>query len=243
MCTVTYIPQGKDSFILTSNRDEQPSRSPQNITLDSHNDLQLAFPRDNAAGGTWVAISNDDRMVCLLNGAFEKHTRKPAYKKSRGIMVLEFFHYPSAAAFLEKYDLHGMEPFTMIIAEKGSLTELIWDEKEKHINALNSKAFYIWSSATLYPKAIKAKRESWFRNWLAESSALDLENIMDFHLNAGDGDPHNNVRMNRNGIVQTVSITNIIKQPNEMVMIYHDLLQDQTKQEKMLFKGEVVGSH
>ena len=242
MCTVTYVPQGADHFILTSNRDENKLRSPQNITTIVQSGIQLTFPRDTAAGGTWIAVSNTNRLVCLLNGAFHRHERRLTYKKSRGIMVLEFFDFANASAFFEEYNFDGMEPFTMIIFDDGDLYEFRWDEQQKHIQHLDKEQHYIWSSATLYEAEVIAKREQWHRDWLKEKSNPALKEIMDFHQNAGEGDAWNDVIMNRNGLVQTVSITNIIKQKYTIDMRYHDLLNQQLKTAQILLKREVVES-
>ena len=101
MCTVTYLPQGNDHFLLTSNRDEMPSRSPRSITVSEFAGQKLAFPRDEMAGGTWLAVSDHNRLACLLNGAFERHDRNPPYRMSRGVMVLEYFTYRDTADFLQ----------------------------------------------------------------------------------------------------------------------------------------------
>lgn len=228
MCTVTYIPQSDRQFILTSNRDENAARSPQNISSIIQDGIQLIFPRDKGAGGSWISISDTNKVVCLLNGAFEQHQRTPPYRKSRGIMVLEFFSFSSADEFFQNYVFQGMEPFTMVIFDNDQLFEFRWDGEHKHIQSLNPRAFYIWSSATLYDKTVIKKREQWFAEWLAKQQ-FDLDDIMDFHQNAGDGDPFNDVVMNRNGLVQTVSITHIIKSNNQIQMNYTDLLRMQKK--------------
>ena len=103
MCTVTYIPN-KDGFILTSNRDENAARSPKNITRIDQNGTELVFPRDTTAGGTWIAVSETNRMVCVLNGAFDKHKHRPPYRRSRGLLVLDFFNFPNAESFFEEVD-------------------------------------------------------------------------------------------------------------------------------------------
>ena len=243
MCTVTYVPRGNDNFVLTSNRDENAARSPQNISVIEQEGIRLAFPRDTEAGGTWIAISETNKVVCLLNGAFTLHDRRPPYRKSRGIMVLEFFAYEKAEHFFQQYNFSGIEPFTMIIYDQGMLYELRWDGVRRHVRSLDTKGFYIWSSATLYESPVRIKREKWFAEWQQNRNDYDLEGIMDFHRNAGEGDPWNDVIMNRKGIVQTVSITNVIKEGPQFDMWYHDLLNVQSKSEKIIIKGEVVGSH
>jgi uncharacterized protein with NRDE domain len=232
MCTVTYIPQLDQQFILTSNRDENAARSPQNISSITQDGIQLIFPRDKGAGGSWIGISDTNKVVCLLNGAFEQHQRTPPYRKSRGIMVLEFFSFSSADEFFQNYVFQGMEPFTMVIFDDGQLFEFRWDGEHKHVQVLHPRGYYIWSSATLYDKTTIQKREQWFADWLAQQQ-FDLDSIMDFHQNAGEGDPFNDVVMNRNGLVQTVSITNIIKSDDQIQLKYLDLLRKQQKEAEL----------
>jgi hypothetical protein len=241
MCTVTYIPGGEGEFMLTTNRDEHATRSPKSITTQLLGHQKLVFPRDTLAGGTWVATSSTDRTVCLLNGAFGQHRRRPPYKRSRGLMVLDYFYYSNTRYFLDGYDFPGMEPFTMIIVEKGDLYELRWDGQLRHLLQHDCRSCYIWSSATLYEEAMQEKRRQWFRNWLEGREDFSREAVLDFHRNAGEGDPWNDVVMNRDGRVQTVSITNIVKQAGAIEMHYHDLLSEQVRQEKILLGGEVVG--
>lgn len=240
MCTVTYIPQPGGHFILTSNRDENAARSPQHLTRLVQDGTTLAFPRDTSAGGTWIAVSADDRVVCLLNGAFEKHQHHPPYKRSRGLMVLDFFSYPSAPVFFEKYDFGGMEPFTLLMVDNGSLYELRWDEKQTHPRELDSLGHHIWSSSTLYPKEIREIREGWFAQWLEGRDNFSLEAIQQFHRTGGAGDAWNGFIMNRDNRVQTVSITNIVKNESTIDLIYNDLLRGNVKQEKIELKAATL---
>ncbi|MCB0521170.1 MAG: NRDE family protein [Lewinellaceae bacterium] len=240
MCTVTYIPQPGNNFILTSNRDENAARSPQNLTHFAQAGKELIFPRDTVAGGTWIAASEDNRAVCLLNGAFEKHHHRPPYKRSRGMMVLDFFTYPSAPAFFETYDFEGMEPFTFLMVDQGDLYELRWNEKNIHARQMDNKGYYIWSSATLYPKEIREQRQSWFSEWLSGREDFSVEAIQQFHRSGGEGDDWNGFIMNRNGRVQTVSITNIVKKDDNIELIYNDLLRENIKREKVKLKAATL---
>lgn len=225
MCTVTYIPQGPGAFTLSSNRDERPARSPQQLTRQVSGGQTLIFPRDIAAGGTWIAAQTDNRIVCLLNGAFEKHRHRPPYKRSRGLMALDFFGFAEASHFAQAYDFEGMEPFTLVIPEKGRLYELRWDEQLVHFTELDAGSFHIWSSSTLYPAPVREKRTRWFRDWLDCRGDFSLEAIHRLHVSGGEGDPWNDYVMNRNGMVQTVSITHVVKRPESLDFIYHDLLR------------------
>lgn len=242
MCTVTFVPQKEGGFFLTSNRDEQASRSPQNITSATHYGQQMLFPRDTTAGGTWIAVSDQNKVVCLLNGAFDFHQRTPPYRKSRGIMVLECFEYDSLFDFVGNYNFAGLEPFTFILIDQGQLAELRWDGTKEHYKKLDPRQLHIWSSATLYDANTRKRREGWFEEWKKTTKNYNLSSILYFHKNAGDGDPWNDVIMNRLGIVQTVSITNVISDQNGIAMHYHDLVNQAIKKAKINLEGEVVES-
>ena len=50
MCTVTYLPIGDADFILTSNRDEQPSRKTIEPKEYVEDNVKLTYPKDELAG-------------------------------------------------------------------------------------------------------------------------------------------------------------------------------------------------
>ncbi len=155
-------------------------------------------------------------------------------------MVLDFFAYRDARSFFDRFEFENMEPFTMIIRDRRQLFEARWDEEKLHIFRLNPNEHFIWSSATLYDQEAQSKRQLWFDNWLSTVTDINSKSIWDFHLNAGDGDPHNDVVMNREGLVQTVSITGIEQTKQGLKMVYQDLLYDQIEEAKISFSSEVV---
>lgn len=240
MCTVTYIPGKANNFVLTSNRDEAPGRSADEFGVLESDGVKLTFPRDKGAGGTWIAMASNDRVVCLLNGSYKKHSHQPPYKRSRGIMVLDFFKYRDAEAFFEKYDFEGMEPFTLVIVEFGNLWELRWDEEHTHVSSLDAAEFHLWASWTLYDETAQQKRLDWFENWKNTANGAYGEKILEFHKTAGDGDIRNDVVMNRDGKVQTIGITRVEKKGAEIDMVYYDLLNQNEQNTKMQLNGELV---
>lgn len=236
MCTVTYIPtETNGEFIFTSNRDEAPNRSATGLIIEKENDKRILFPRDAKANGTWIAISDQHQLVCILNGAFIKHKHSPPYRLSRGIMALDFFKYKHAIDFLGLYSFEGIEPFTMIIYDKGSLYEFRWDESKKHIKKLDPLKAHIWASCTLYSSDWVEKRKTWFNDWQKKTSKIDTNSVLDFHRNAGEGNPEYDVVMNRSDIVRTTSITTISKQQNQMNMRYEDLLDGELLNQNLKF--------
>jgi uncharacterized protein with NRDE domain len=225
MCTVTYIPLDKESFILTSNRDESPSRQAEELYFEK--ERKLIYPKVPNFSGSWICISANDKVACLLNGAFEKHSHQPPYKKSRGLMLLDVFDYNSFDDFVDDFDIVGMEPFTLIFYEKKKLYEFRWDGTFTHKTKLATDKAYIWSSSTLYNAEMKDKRESWFEMFLKDNEVIDSASILNFHENAGEGNSEIDLIMNRlNGKVCTISISQILKTEDNIQFFYKNKIDN-----------------
>lgn len=227
MCTVTYLPT-RSGFTLTHNRDETPSRSKFAIEQQrtANGDL-LFFPRDAKAGGAWIVAAQNGKTACLLNGAFEKHHHQPPYRKSRGLMLLEFFELPDPDDFFERYDLEGIEPFTLLFFQHGAIMEFRWDGLRRFPKKLMPGEAHFWCSATLYPAEMQHLREQVFRNWLNGQplgKTPDPRAVIKLHLSGSVGDPAYDYVMQRDGRVQTVSITQVVLRKNFLRMRYVDLL-------------------
>jgi uncharacterized protein with NRDE domain len=228
MCTVTFLPLANNNFILTSNRDEQRSRETSPPKTYVEDEVEMLFPKDKIAGGTWIGTSSKNRLICVLNGAFIKHKKKASYKKSRGVIGKEMLKTINVLSYVDKLDLNGVEPFTMVIVDWNNdlcLYELIWDEKKKHFNKLKNEA-KIWSSSTLYEESIKEVRKQWFKDWV-KNNEFTLESILGFH-HSEIGDTEQSILMKRS-YVETVSITTVKKQENSVEMLYEDVVHSEKK--------------
>ena len=229
MCTVTYVPSG-DGFYLTSNRDESIKRS--NVEwpfVKSLENCTLIYPRDITGNGTWIAVDNRGNVVCLLNGAFQPHVRKEKYRHSRGLVVLGIFSFESAEEFYEQYDLHDIEPFTLVLIFNGKLYEFRWDGEKKHLLNPSSDMPHIWSSVTLYNPEIRQRRKTWFENRLINTDSISRESIFSFHQSGGLDDPANNIMMKR-PYVETLSITSVFFSSDRMSVIYNDLISGKSSE-------------
>jgi hypothetical protein len=224
MCTVTFIPLKNNGFILTSNRDETPLRETIPPKKYEENGIEMVFPKDKLAGGTWIGISSKNRLVCVLNGAYKKHKRKATYKKSRGIIAKDILKTNNIISYTKTLNLEDIEPFTMVIADWNSnvlnLFELVWDAKNKHFTQLKNEP-KIWSSSTLYSDELKEIRQNWFTKWLSDTE-FTSEDILDFH-HSEIGPKEQSILMKR-PYVETVSITSIKKENENIEMFYEDVI-------------------
>lgn len=224
MCTITFIPKPNNDFILTSNRDEAPGRETFPPEIYEEDGVKLLYPKDAVAGGTWIGISDKKRVICLMNGGFVAHERKPFYGKSRGLVVKDLLKADNAKQEIESYNFSEIEPFTAILVtweKELQLFQLVWDGAKHHFSE-EPLAPHIWSSSPLYPEMLKKKREQWFSSFLLEKVNASKDEMLYFHKNAGEGDVSSNLIMDR-GFIKTKSITQIVKKQKIAEMRYEDL--------------------
>ena len=226
MCTVTFLPLENSNFILTSNRDEQKERETVPPKKYLEDEVELVYPKDKIAGGTWIGASSKKRLVCVLNGAYKKHIRKDSYKKSRGVIAKEILKQENFPNYIEELDLNEIEPFTLVIVdwnEEFKLYELVWDEEEKLFTLLPNEP-KIWSSSTLYTNEIKEVRRKWFGEWV-EKNEFSTNTILEFH-HSEIGEKSQSVLMKR-PYVETVSITSVKKEGELVEMQYEDIIHSE----------------
>lgn len=232
MCTVTYIPVQK-GFYLTSNRDEKASRLKSDVPRwYDFASGKILFPKDGNAGGTWIALHENRNAMVLLNGGLQNHHYNPPYRKSRGLIYLDIFDHPQPVNAFEKISLIKIEPFTLIIRQQQQLFEAVWDGSEKSVRELDATQSFIWSSVTLYPEQVINKRKKWFHSFHENNIELNKTAILNFHRFAGEGDKANDVLMNRNDEMFTVSITMLHHEQEVSNMYYFDHLTNETFTEK-----------
>lgn len=233
MCTVTFIPV-KDKVFITSNRDEKSSRKQAAPpAIYEYESGKIIYPRDTDAGGSWIALHENGNAAVLLNGAFEKHISKPPYRLSRGQIFLHVIASENPARRFDHMSLDRIEPFTLIIVDKGDLYECRWDGLKKHCWQLRKYKAYIWSSATLYEQQVTRKREQWFAAFLNRTPNPTQEDIFNFHLFSGDGDKKNDLQMERTGTYSTVSIASILLTADRGSIKYFDLKEEKCYERKI----------
>lgn len=221
MCTVTYFSL-KNKIILTSNRDEKPNRSAQEINQEKG----IFYPKDATKNGTWFLVSENGSAIILLNGAFENHLVKTNYRKSRGLIVLDLIAEEDIFKSIELIDLENIEPFTLVIFQENQLAEFRWDGAEKHFKMLDSNLPYIWSSATLYDESAREKREQIFQEFL-QNGKISEESIWNFHHQKTD-DMENGITIKRQNTIQTISTTQVVIS-HEITLKHYDRLNPDLK--------------
>ena len=233
MCTVTFIPV-THGVCFTSNRDEQAGRVPADFpALHQVNGELVLFPKDQQAGGTWMAVHASGNVAVLLNGAQRRHHYSPPYAKSRGLIVLDLISQKSPVQGFEEMEFSGIEPFSIILFEDNKLYVGFWDGTKKILEKRSIHQSHIWSSVTLYDPAAVAKGAGWFQKWRSDNPQPDQASILHFHEFGGEGNSHNDLRMNRDEKLLTQSISSAWITKESVIFRYQDLRTGKSSEQLM----------
>jgi len=239
MCTVTIFAKGDNDFVLTSNRDEAPNRISLPPDFYSVKHTKMLFPKDEKAGGTWIGVSEKNRLICLLNGGFDLHQRKDKYRLSRGVVVKDLLASEEVVTAMEGYNLQDIEPFTIVVADWNTdlqFYELVWDGSQKHLTKLPKEA-RVWSSSTLYTKAMREERKQWFEDFKSKNE-LSSAKALQFHQNTNIENTEYGVIMDR-GFVKTTSITQVEKSKDKISMTFKNLQTNSQFSKSFLFPATI----
>lgn len=217
--------------MLTSNRDEKAYRPTLPPAVYPHGAGKVSYPRDQKAGGSWIAVNEKGKVACLLNGAFVLHTKQKYHTLSRGTILVDFAtSEKNSHEYFSGKDLRRVEPFTIVSIEYQNnmvtdFTEFIWDGQNKHFRQLNVRSPYIWSSVTLYNQEHRNMRKDWFARFYKKNREnMTPEKILEFHSQKHTTDDTVNVVMQREGDLKTVSITQVTAVDMKLKMQYTDLV-------------------
>lgn len=141
--------------------------------------------------------------------------------------MLELIENKNIIEAWENIDLSNIEPFTLIVYTNKKLYKLQWNEENKVNKSLNENQPHIWSSSTLYTKETRKNREVWFHNFIENETYLNAQNILNFHRFTENKDTLNGLIINREGNLQTLSITQAVIDFNKVTIKYLDLQTDE----------------
>lgn len=224
MCTLTFIPS-PEGITVTQNRDESPLRG---APIFPYRDTDgYIYPKDPDGDGTWM-LTDGRTVVCVLNGAYEPHDRKPPYRHSRGLL-------PKMVIQRDELDLHpqdaqGLEPFSVFIFNAKIVRRYSWDGNDLYREEFDASLPHIFQSAPLYSPSMQAICELWFEEWLTEHP--DISEILDFHLYGGDDSSETNICMYRPG-VQTTAITQVDLRSPKSTFYFKSILTDEEVTESL----------
>lgn len=228
MCTVSFcINQGE--VIFTSNRDERTIRPASTMPMVENVGIKnIIYPKDPQSGGTWIGCDNRGNCIILLNGGFEMHQLREKYRMSRGTIVKESIGSNDPLKYIKEVELSDIEPFQVILYGNGRLDRMVWDGSEKHFFDLDIEKTHIFSSVTLYDEKMRSDREMWWEDFL-KSHERNGENIFKFHSTYKSEDRNSGLVINRENIVKTYSVSQIILNNDQGKFKHLDMQTNESK--------------
>ena len=93
--------------------------------------------------------------------------------------------------------------------------------------ALNANENYIWSSSTLYSQNVRRQRAKWFTEFIENNSSLNEESMMHFHRYTMSENTEFGLVINRNDLLKTLSITQMVIENNRLSLTHVDLQNEE----------------
>ena len=125
MCTALLSIDDDGHVLLVGVRDEMLARVWQPPARHWPDLPGLIGGRDLQAGGTWLAVSPEDRRAaCVLNGRGEQASA--ATRRSRGALPLQ----AAIGKPLDRSALADLDPFHLLVAEPGRASIQSWDGRD-----------------------------------------------------------------------------------------------------------------
>jgi hypothetical protein len=218
MCTVSWFHE-TGGYQLFCNRDEKKTRAeasgPRVYTRDG---VRFVAPRDNQAGGTWIALNECGVTLCVLNGV-PAGPVQPLW--SRGRLAWELIASRSLGDLLQglqRCDFQRYAPFVLVGLEPGNdATVAEWNGKKLRITARGESAMPLTSSSVNAAGAQTARRELLAR--MIEEGGKRAGTFLAFHRSHHPAVGPCSPCMHR-ADAGTVSFTWIMVNPAEATLYY-----------------------
>ena len=228
MCMITYIPINESNFMLTHSRDESILRPIATPPIKREiNGVRHMYPVDPQGKGTWIGMSEKGNVAALFNGGTKKHSHEPPYKHSRGLIIPEYFKHQSFNDFQQNFDSEGLEPFTLLVIEKGHIYEMRKDPDKLDVREIDPLKPQLFMSANLYPRSTEHDRRLELLNIYYDKGFVSQKEILNYHdVNRFEITSKNKKYDTGSHILKTVSTTSITKTPSSIGIDYLDKVND-----------------
>jgi len=234
MCTVTYLPLPDGGYLLGTNRDERPHRGQaQAPSLRVLGERQVLAPIDGDEGGTWVALDDQGRCLCLLNGDKKPRAKPPADPRSRGLLLLDLMSDAGVDPVTSQLLSWAMSKdlpyrtFKLLSIEREPTLRarlLEWNGRELDVRQLTSATLVV--SSTYETDAVSARRQQSFTRFVSRLPEGDSTTWSDElaswhcgHRPGGDDGDAFSICMHRDD-AHTVSRTQVHVSPAGLSMSY-----------------------
>lgn len=212
MCTLSVL-RLSNSLVITMNRDEARLRHEAGLKQQQQDGVELLYPIDGQAGGTWFGVNNQGVVLALLN-RYQDPQSNPA--PTRGNIIPQALAHGDVnlvKKHLSEQNYQYYNPFDLLLISSAECLHLSWNGRHLSINN-TSQAALLLSSSALNTEAVLAKRQEHFQQWLAKSPELSAAAVLqNIHLQHDSGSRDNSILMDRSD-AHSKSICQVLLKPN-----------------------------
>lgn len=216
MCTLTVLRAG-DTFTLTMNRDDAPTRAEAPPRLWGANHRAFAAPVDLEAGGAWIGVNGAGVAACLLN----RYDEAAKGVRSRDEVVpsaLSGDDLETAAAAVEALPHRDYSPFTCLLVSADGAARIDWNGAQWAKQRLNPQPSWMMTSSSWKFEAVAAWRQALFENTFAGARSAAVA-LSAFHCALRPGE-ESWAPMMRRDYAHTKSVTQIVMRPGDIELRY-----------------------
>ena len=237
MCTLSLLPRPQGGYLLAMTRDERRTRG---VALPpspgTSGGRRYLAPRDADAGGSWIAVDQEGRALCLLNG----DVQAPGWQespglRSRGELLLDLVACPDVAGLAEELVERAaarrllVRPFQLVAVERdaGAATRFQFDGVDLSVE--RARPPWIATSNGFDPHGVAVARARQFNAWWAaqggepgRGSAVSGEALLELHrshVGLPDDGQLASFCLHR-PLVSSVSVTLVEAGPERIAMHY-----------------------
>jgi len=196
MCTLSVL-RLSNLLVITMNRDEARLRHEAGLKEQQKNGIELLYPIDGQAGGTWFGLNNHGVVLALLNRYQDPQTSGAPTRGNIIPQALAYGDFNLVKKHLSDQNYQHYNPFDLLLISPGECLHLSWNGRRLSIYNANQEALLLSSSA-LNTDAVLAKRQERFQQWLTRSPELSAAAVLQqIHLQHDLGSPADSVLMDR----------------------------------------------
>ncbi|MBY0565999.1 MAG: NRDE family protein [Hyphomonadaceae bacterium] len=215
MCTLT-IWREEHHLTVTMNRDDAQARRESPPEMRAGTPHAVIAPRDEQAGGSWIAGNEYGLISCLLN----RYDPAPQGRSSRGEIVLRAMDAATArdAALAFSPAPGEYSPFTCLLLDRDHSVHMDWNGAQMTRQILDLQPLEMLTSSSWQEDEVRAKRRNLFSAILAGPQSI-ADKIAAFHCYSESGSEMWTPMMQR-PLSHTKSITRVSVTANAVAMSY-----------------------
>ena len=134
---------------MTMNRDERHERGERPPQKTQINGVEIVYPVDAQAGGTWFGTNSDGVTAGLLN-SYQNQTGEAKYSRGKIIpTLLSSGGFDRCLSWLNDVSLYGYDAFNLIVVSQVGAVQCFWDGEHKTITKLDNSPWFFTTSSSL----------------------------------------------------------------------------------------------